>query len=212
MLGEAARTAADAERYHEAYAHAIAAIAADQAARAGTFSAPGISVKLSALHPRFVYAQRARVMPSWRRALSRSRPKRSSGGLSLTVDAEEADRLELTLDVFEAVAKANALAGWNGLGLAVQAYQKRALAVDRLACRAGARDAGGAFRCDWSRAPIGTPRSSAPRNAGLPIIPCSRARPRPTCRIWPAPRRCSPSPRSSIRNSPRTTRTRWPPC
>ncbi len=137
MLGESARTMADAERYHAAYRHAIAAIGAAAAGRP-IESAPGLSVKLSALHPRYEMAQRDRVMgellPS---VLDLARGARAVG-IGLTIDAEETDRLELSLDLVEALALAPELAGWDGLGLAVQAYQKRALpVVDWLADLAG---------------------------------------------------------------------------
>jgi RHH-type proline utilization regulon transcriptional repressor/proline dehydrogenase/delta 1-pyrroline-5-carboxylate dehydrogenase len=128
MLGEGARTAADAERYFAGYAHAIDAIGA----RAGDIAPPdrpSISVKLSALHPRFEPLARTRVLaelvPS---ALELARRARDCD-LNLTVDAEEADRLELTLEVIAAVLADSSLAGWDGFGLAVQAYQKRAPAV-----------------------------------------------------------------------------------
>jgi RHH-type transcriptional regulator, proline utilization regulon repressor / proline dehydrogenase / delta 1-pyrroline-5-carboxylate dehydrogenase len=126
MLGEAARTMADAERYRAAYEHAIAAIGKAAAGRLVT-EAPGISVKLSALHPRYEMAQRERILrellPS---LLGLARHARDTGS-GFTIDAEEADRLELSLDLIEALALAPELAGWDGFGLAVQAYQKRAL-------------------------------------------------------------------------------------
>ncbi|HZT52271.1 MAG TPA: bifunctional proline dehydrogenase/L-glutamate gamma-semialdehyde dehydrogenase PutA, partial [Stellaceae bacterium] len=126
MLGEAARTAADAERYFERYRAAIAAIAA--AARgADVFAAPGLSVKLSALDPRYEEAQRARTLAALVPRVAALAGAAKAAGIGLTIDAEEADRLELSLDLFAALAGDPALAGWNGLGLAVQAYQKRAL-------------------------------------------------------------------------------------
>ena len=128
MLGEAARTAPDAERYHAAYATAIAAIGKAAAGRA-VEEAPGISVKLSALHPRYEMAQRERVMRELLPRLADLAEKARDAGIGLTIDAEEADRLELSLDLIEALAGMPALAGWDGLGLAVQAYQKRAPAV-----------------------------------------------------------------------------------
>ena len=128
MLGEAARTMADAERYHAAYRRAIAAIGKAASGRA-IEAAPGISVKLSALHPRYEMAQHSRVrrelLPS---LLALARDARAFG-IGFTIDAEEADRLELSLDLIEALALAPDLAGWDGLGLALQAYQTRALAV-----------------------------------------------------------------------------------
>src|SRR5690606_14237062 len=128
MLGEAARTAADAERYYEAYDGAIAAIG-KAAAGAGPIDGPGVSVKLSALHPRFEFAQRERVMAELLPRLIGLARFAKDQGIGLTVDAEEADRLDLTLDLFEAAALDKRLAGWDGLGIAVQAYQKRAPAV-----------------------------------------------------------------------------------
>ncbi|GAB4376488.1 MAG: bifunctional proline dehydrogenase/L-glutamate gamma-semialdehyde dehydrogenase PutA [Kiloniellaceae bacterium] len=126
MLGEAARTAADARRYFEAYRKAIAAIGKVAAGR-GPIDAPGISIKLSALHPRYQFSQRDRVMAELVPQLKALALEAKALDIGLTVDAEEADRLDLSLDVIEAVSGDPDLAGWNGLGLAVQAYQKRAL-------------------------------------------------------------------------------------
>ncbi|MBV9555431.1 MAG: bifunctional proline dehydrogenase/L-glutamate gamma-semialdehyde dehydrogenase PutA [Alphaproteobacteria bacterium] len=128
MLGEAAKTAADAARYHDAYAAAIAAIGATAVGRA-VEEAPGISVKLSALHPRYEPAQRERVMRELLPRLEDLAVRARDAGIGFTVDAEEADRLDLSLDLFEAVAGMPGIAGWDGLGLAVQSYQKRAPAV-----------------------------------------------------------------------------------
>jgi RHH-type transcriptional regulator, proline utilization regulon repressor / proline dehydrogenase / delta 1-pyrroline-5-carboxylate dehydrogenase len=133
MLGEAARTMPDAERYHAAYAHAIAAIGG-AAAGASVEAAPGISVKLSALHPRYEIAQRERIARELLPSLLGLARQARDAGIGFTIDAEEADRLEPMLDIVEALALAPELAGWDGLGLAVQAYQKRALPlVDWLA-------------------------------------------------------------------------------
>ena len=126
MLGEAAHTAADAERYYAAYEHAIATIGAAARGRA-IEAAPGISVKLSALHPRYEPAQRERVIAELLPRLLDLAVKAKAHRIGFTIDAEEADRLDLSLDLVESLALAPALAGWNGLGLAVQAYQKRAL-------------------------------------------------------------------------------------
>ncbi len=133
MLGEAARTARDAERYLEAYDRAIAAIGQAAAGR-GPVASPGISVKLSALHPRYEFAQRGRVLKELvPRVLALARHAREVG-IGLTIDSEEADRLDLSLEVLAALARDRSLAGWDGLGIAVQAYQKRALAqIDWLA-------------------------------------------------------------------------------
>ncbi|WP_374440545.1 bifunctional proline dehydrogenase/L-glutamate gamma-semialdehyde dehydrogenase PutA [Stella sp.] len=126
MLGEAARTAADAERYFRAYEAAIAAIGAEARGR-GPIEAPGISIKLSALHPRFEFAQAARVHGELTPRVAELARQAKAVGIGFTVDAEEADRLDLSLDVIEGVAADPSLAGWDGFGLAVQAYQKRAL-------------------------------------------------------------------------------------
>jgi RHH-type proline utilization regulon transcriptional repressor/proline dehydrogenase/delta 1-pyrroline-5-carboxylate dehydrogenase len=126
MLGETARTAADAERYCAAYGHAIAAIGRS-AAGCDVAEAAGISVKLSALHPRYEMAQRDRVLSEMAPRLVDLARHARRVGIGFTIDAEEADRLELSLDLLEALALAPDLARWDGLGLAVQAYQKRAL-------------------------------------------------------------------------------------
>src|SRR5262245_29292139 len=128
MLGEGARTADEAGRYLEAYADAIAAIGAS-AGDGALPNRPGISVKLSALHPRFEAVSRARVMAELVPALLGLARKARDHDLNFTVDAEEADRLELTLEVLAAVMADRSLRGWEGFGLAVQAYQKRAPAV-----------------------------------------------------------------------------------
>ncbi len=138
MLGEAALTAADAERYLAAYRMAIDAIGRSfgdgEGAADGVFAAPSISVKLSALHPRYEHAQRARVLAELTpRVLELARLAKSHG-IGFTIDAEEADRLELSLDVIAAAYADPSLDGWEGYGLAVQAYQKRApFVIDFLA-------------------------------------------------------------------------------
>jgi RHH-type proline utilization regulon transcriptional repressor/proline dehydrogenase/delta 1-pyrroline-5-carboxylate dehydrogenase len=124
MLGEGARTAVDAERYFAAYAHAIAAIGAE--ARGALPDRPGISVKLSALHPRYEPLARERVMAELTPRLIALARQAKAHDLNFTVDAEEADRLELSLEVIRAALAEPGLRGWDGFGLAVQAYQKRA--------------------------------------------------------------------------------------
>ena len=125
MLGEAALTADDAGRYFDAYARAIAAIGA-RAPGADPVAAPSVSVKLSALHPRYQFAQWGRAVVELSEKLLVLCQAAREAGIGLMVDAEEADRLEPSLEIFERVSAAPALAGWDGLGLAVQAYQKRA--------------------------------------------------------------------------------------
>ncbi|MEP9376743.1 trifunctional transcriptional regulator/proline dehydrogenase/L-glutamate gamma-semialdehyde dehydrogenase [Aquabacter sp. CN5-332] len=125
MLGEAAVTAADAQRYFDAYEHAAHAIGAASAGR-GVLEGPGISIKLSALHPRYQRGQRARVMAELLPRAAALAHMAKSHDIGLNIDAEEADRLDISLDVLEALALDPALSGWNGLGFVIQAYQKRA--------------------------------------------------------------------------------------
>jgi len=140
MLGEAARTMADAERYFQSYRHAIHAIGKVAADR-GPIESPGISVKLSALHPRYELAKARRVMDELTPRLVALAKDAMAANVGLTVDAEEADRLDLSLDVIEAVSGDPELKGWDGFGLAVQAYQKRApLVIDWLADMARRHD------------------------------------------------------------------------
>lgn len=128
MLGEAAYTKADAARYARSYAEAIGALTSTFPPSGGSiFERPSISVKLSALHPRYEYSQRERVMRELLPLLTRLAASARAGEIGFTIDAEEADRLDLMLDVFEALGES--VPGWNGLGLAVQGYQKRALPV-----------------------------------------------------------------------------------
>ena len=125
MLGEGARTAPDAERYFNSYASAIDAIgrAADHRPLPDR---PGISVKLSALHPRYEAVSHRRVLTELVPRLIDLARRARTYDLNFTVDAEEADRLELSLDVIAATLGDASLAGWDGFGLAIQAYQKRA--------------------------------------------------------------------------------------
>ena len=128
MLGEGARTGADADKYFDAYADAIAAIG-DSAGNAALPARPGISVKLSALHPRYEAISRDRVRAELTPRLIELARLARDRDLQFTVDAEEADRLELSLEVISGVLSEPSLAAWEGFGLAVQAYQKRASAV-----------------------------------------------------------------------------------
>ena len=140
MLGEGARTERDARRYLASYAHAIDSIAGGAVAEAPEH-ADAISIKLSALFPRYEEAQRARVFAELLPRAIALADAAARANLNLTIDAEESDRLELSLDLFDALAAhaARAHAGWRGLGAAVQAYQTRAPdAVDALAAIAHA--------------------------------------------------------------------------
>ncbi len=125
MLGEAALTAEDAKRYYSDYEQAIRAIGTAARGR-GPYKGPGISIKLSALHPRYTRAQRDRVMAELLPRLLALATMARRYDIGLNIDAEEADRLELSLDLLEALCFDRALTGWNGIGFVVQAYQKRA--------------------------------------------------------------------------------------
>ena len=155
MLGEAARTIADAERYADAYRNALDRIAKE--AKGGFAKSPGISVKLSALHPRYEWSHadeaKAFILP----ILQELAHKASKADVHLTIDAEEADRLELQMDMLEALLSDDRLFanGWGGLGVAIQAYQKRALPLCEWtvsAARAHCRNLSG---LDF-RVPVGT--------------------------------------------------------
>ncbi|MDX5403176.1 MAG: bifunctional proline dehydrogenase/L-glutamate gamma-semialdehyde dehydrogenase PutA [Rhodobacterales bacterium] len=125
MLGEAALTARDAAKYHAAYAQAIARLAGEST-HDDIRANPGISIKLSALHPRYEVGQHARVMAELVPATLELALAARDAGMGLNIDAEEADRLDLSLDVIEAVLRDPRLAGWDGFGVVVQAYGKRA--------------------------------------------------------------------------------------
>ncbi|MEM7025100.1 MAG: proline dehydrogenase family protein, partial [Pseudomonadota bacterium] len=128
MLGEAARTETDARRYHGAYAQAIATIAS-QVESDDIRDNPGISVKLSALHPRYEVSQREAMLPEMTgRVLQLARAAKEAR-IGFNIDAEEQDRLDLSLDVIEAVLADPSLAGWDGFGVVVQAYGRRAAYV-----------------------------------------------------------------------------------
>ena len=124
MLGEGALTSKDAARYLEAYRKAIHAIG-KTGPFTDVFAAPSISIKLSALHPRYEHAKRERVMAELAPGILELAQLAKSYGIGFTIDAEEADRLELSLDLIEATFSDPSLDGWEGYGLAVQAYQKR---------------------------------------------------------------------------------------
>ncbi len=132
MLGEAALTADDAARYLQAYRDAIDAIGASTHYKGGhehpdgIHAAPSISVKLSALHPRYEHAKHARVVAELTPRVLELAQRAKSHDIGLTIDAEEAERLEVSLDVFAGAFVDPTLDGWDGMGLAIQAYQKRA--------------------------------------------------------------------------------------
>ena len=128
MLGEAALTAQDAARYRQAYEDAIQAIGR-AAAKVGPHRGPGISIKLSALHPRYSRAQYARVMDELYPVLRHLAELARDHGIGLNIDAEESERLDLSLDLLERLCQEPGLAGFDGIGFVVQAYQKRCPAV-----------------------------------------------------------------------------------
>ncbi len=153
MLGEAARTAGAAQRYRDAYAHAIDRLSKEARARASVFDNPGISVKLSALHPRYEASQKDRVMRELvPRVVALARDARDAN-IGFNIDAEEANRLDLSLDVIEAALRDPALRGWEGFGIVVQAYAKTcvpvlawfAALVRDIGCRAAVRLVKGAY-------------------------------------------------------------------
>jgi RHH-type proline utilization regulon transcriptional repressor/proline dehydrogenase/delta 1-pyrroline-5-carboxylate dehydrogenase len=140
MLGEAARTAGDAQRYFLAYSKAISAIA-ERCDGGDVRSNPGISVKLSALHPRYEQAKRARVLDELVPRVAALALHAKNAGMGFNIDAEEAERLDLSLDVIEAVLRSADLRGWDGFGVVVQAYGRRAIPVlDWLYALAGSLD------------------------------------------------------------------------
>ena len=135
MLGEAALTQTDAGRYFDAYCDAIRHIGAGpQAMAQDIFAAPSISVKLSALHPRYSYTHRERVMSELLPRVKELALLAKESDIALTIDAEEAERLEISLEIFDRVYRDGALADFDGLGLAVQTYQRRAGDVIAFLC------------------------------------------------------------------------------
>lgn len=144
MLGEAARTAHDAEAYFAAYLHAIRALARTSTT-ARIEGRPGVSIKLSALHPRYEVQKRERLFRELLPRLLELCEAAATAGIPFTLDAEESERLLPSLELFEQLARSPSLAAWQGLGLAVQAYQKRALAVCEWIVESPARSAGASW-------------------------------------------------------------------
>ncbi len=131
MLGEAALSQADADKYFAAYMDAINTLGKHTTTNSETalFDNPGISIKLSALHPRYEYSKRDFIVAEVSAKLLQLAQAAKQANINMTIDAEEADRLDLSLDIFEQVYCDDSLADWQGLGVAVQAYQKRAIYV-----------------------------------------------------------------------------------
>lgn len=128
MLGEAALTAKDADEFYASYADAIDALG-KHATHADTRDNPGISIKLSALHPRYEVSQKERVMQELVPRVKALAMLAKQARMGFNIDAEEADRLDLSMDVIEEVLRTDELVGWDGFGVVVQAYGKRAPAV-----------------------------------------------------------------------------------
>ena len=167
---------------------------------------PGISIKLSALHPRYVARQRERVLAELTPRLIELAAAAKAHDLNLTVDAEEADRLELSLEVFARLLAEPALAGWDGLGLAVQAYQKRAPAVIDWLAEASAASGPPADGAARQGRLLGHRDQAGAGARACPTFPSSRESPRPTSATSPARSACLRRGRASTRSSPRTTR------
>lgn len=152
MLGEAALTRADSDRYFNSYMHALTHIASSPFSP-GDFRRPTLSIKLSALHPRYEFSQSDHALPEISEKVLALALAAQNANISLTLDAEEADRLSMSLKIFETVFFDSRLKEWDGLGLAVQAYQKRAPAVidhlatlaDQKKCRIKVRLVKGAY-------------------------------------------------------------------
>ncbi|MHA3027653.1 bifunctional proline dehydrogenase/L-glutamate gamma-semialdehyde dehydrogenase PutA [Chromohalobacter israelensis] len=129
MLGEAARTRPDAGRYYEDYANAIARVGATSRKLDAKTPSPSVSIKLSALHPRYEFGRRSQVLDELVDSVRQLVTLARENEVAITIDAEEADRLELSLEVFRAVFESDVCRGWGHFGLVVQAYSKRALPV-----------------------------------------------------------------------------------
>lgn len=129
MLGEAAHTLEDAERYRQSYLNAIRTLAKDTGSNASPQTASGISVKLSALHPRYEFAKRGDCVPALTAIVKEMALLSRAANMGLTIDAEEADRLEVSLLIAEALIRDDDLKDWDGLSIVVQAYQRRAVTV-----------------------------------------------------------------------------------
>ncbi|WP_346797766.1 bifunctional proline dehydrogenase/L-glutamate gamma-semialdehyde dehydrogenase PutA [Halomonas sp. Bachu 37] len=141
MLGEAARTRDDAKRYFDDYSRAIEQVGKTCKSLSDKTPAPSVSIKLSALHPRYEFGRREQVLVELVDTVNQLVTKARSLGVALTIDAEEVDRLEISLEVFRAIYEGEAAKGWGHFGLVVQAYSKRALPtlhyLNRLADKQG---------------------------------------------------------------------------
>ncbi len=204
MLGEAATTAADAERYYEDYETAIHAIGRASAGR-GIYDGPGISIKLSALHPRYVRSQSERVKGELLPKVKALAAIAKSYNIGLNIDAEEADRLELSLDLLQSLCEDPDLADWEGIGFVVQAYGKRCpFVLDFIIDMARRNKRRVMVRL--VKGLTGTPKSSVRRWTVWKIFRSIRARFTPMFLISHAPASFWPQPMRSSRNLRRIMR------
>ena len=197
MLGEAATTAEDAAGYLEEYEHAVHVIG-KASHRRGIYEGPGISIKLSALHPRYQRIKRARALNELLPRATKLAALAKSYDIGFNIDAEEADRLDLSLDILEALCFDPDLGGWNGLGFVIQAYGKRCAFVDRLADRPRPPLASPADGPPRQGRLLGLARSNGRRSTDSTTFRSSHARSTPTSAISPAPANCSPRPTRSF--------------
>ncbi|OBX37450.1 bifunctional protein PutA [Halomonas elongata] len=217
MLGEAARTRDDAKRYFDDYANAIERVGKASARLSDKTPSPSVSIKLSALHPRYEFGRREQILEELVASTLELVRMARERDVAVTIDAEEVDRLELSLEVFRAVYEHDVCRGWGHFGLVVQAYAKRACRCCTTST-AWPRPRATRFRCAWSRAPTGTPRSRNPSSSASRAIRSIRARRPPTSPTWCARASCCRTPPAgeSSRSSPPITPTpsapssKWP--
>ena len=203
MLGEGARTAADAERHQSLYRQVIGEVGkAIKDEGDDIANRSSVSIKLSALHPRYEAIKQHRVMTELLPKVKELALLARTHNMQLTIDAEEADRLDISLDLFEALARDPDLSGWQGLGLVVQAYQKRGPALIDWLSRWPGKQAG-ISRPGWSRVPTGIPRSNTPRKWVWTITRFGHARSPPISATLNVPDACSRHHGPSILNLPR---------
>jgi RHH-type proline utilization regulon transcriptional repressor/proline dehydrogenase/delta 1-pyrroline-5-carboxylate dehydrogenase len=205
MLGEAALTATDADRYLRAYEDAVRAIGQASAGRG--ILGPGISIKLSALHPRYARAQRDRVMSELLPCVRSLALLAKSYGIGLNIDAEEQDRLDLSLDILGALATDPELSGWDGLGFVVQAYGRRARPVIDWLIDLGRRT-GRRLMIRLVKGAYWDSEIKLAQVGGFSDYPVFTRNCTPTFRTWPARSGCSRRRTPSFRNSRPTTPTR----
>ena len=204
MLGESARDYDTAEQYFDAYSAAIDAISSNK-------NGAGISVKLSALHPRYTYSQKERCIPEITEKLKMLAAQAAAYNMPLTVDAEEANRLDLSIKIIENMLADKVFDGWDGFGLAVQAYQKRSLPlIDYLAERT--RKYARQLQIRLVKGRIGILRLNMPKWAAFPHIRSLHAKITQIYAIWPAHRHYFSMPIRFTPCSPPITPIQLPRC